>query len=78
MKIYYALYDPSVSTDGNYWTWSTSEIRDLLNRFYNDVAVKHLPPKPNDLQDDDLWGGLVRLADWTVIYPGQFAALTNL
>ena len=88
MQLYYALYDPSVSTDGNYWTWSASEIRDLLNRFYNDVATKHLPPEPNKLQDDNLWGGLVRLPDWTVIYryfnggwdnkgrPGRYVLLT--
>ena len=68
MHIYYALYDPSVSTDGNYWSWSAPEVQSLRNRFYGDVAVKHLPPNPNDLQSNDIWGGLVRLSDWTVIY----------
>jgi hypothetical protein len=71
MQIYYALYDQSYSTsEGNdhYWTWYAPEIRPLLIRFYLDVAAKHLPPKPNDLLSDDLWGGLVRLADWTVVY----------
>ena len=88
MKIYYALYDPSSSIDGNYWTWSASEIKPLLNRFYGDIATAHLPPNPNTLQDDDLWGGMVRLADWTVAYryfnggydkqgrPGRYVLLT--
>ena len=68
MKLHYALFDQSVPIDGDYWTWAASEPRALLNRFYGDVAVKHLPPKPNDLQDGDLWGGIVRLTDWTVVY----------
>ena len=88
MQIYYALYDPSVSTDGNYWTWTSPEIGASLNRFYGDVAVKNLPPEPNKLQNTDLWGGFVRLADWTVVYryynggwdnkgrPGRYVMLT--
>jgi hypothetical protein len=88
MQLYYALYDPSVFIGGNYWTWAASEIKPLLNRFYNDVAAKHLPPNPNELQDNDLWGGLVRFADWTVAYryynggrdkqerPGRYILLT--
>jgi len=69
MKLYYALYDQSAPVDGDYWNWwAVPEIRHLLNRIYGDVAVKHLPPKPNDLHDDDLWGGAVCLADWTVVY----------
>ena len=68
MRLHYALFDQSVFVDGDYWTWASPEVRPLLSRFHGDVAVKHLPPRPNDLQGDDLWGGLARLAGWTVAY----------
>lgn len=88
MKLHYALFDQSVFMEGDYWNWSSPEIHPLLSQFYSDAAVNHLPPKPNDLQDGDLWGGLVRLADWTVVYryfnggydkqgrPGRFVLMT--
>ena len=88
MKIYYALYDPSSFVDGDYWTWSPPEVKSLLHHFYDDDASEHLPPEPNELQDSDLWAGMVRLADWTVAYryfnggrdehrrPGRYIMLT--
>jgi hypothetical protein len=76
MKIYYALFDQATDMGGgNYWTWADKELpHELLTRFYNNFAVKHLAPEPNKL-GDELWGGIVHLAaeslekcGWLVLY----------
>jgi archaellum component FlaC len=69
MQIHYALYDQSSSNDGNYWTWFDESLpRSALNKFYSDFAAKHLPEKPNDLMDTDLWGGAVTFDGYLVLY----------
>ncbi|MDR1483339.1 MAG: hypothetical protein LBT09_00795 [Planctomycetaceae bacterium] len=69
MQIHYALYDQSYSNDGNYWTWFDESLpRSALNKFYSDFAAKHLPEKPNDLTDTDLWGGAVAFDGYLVLY----------
>jgi uncharacterized protein YneF (UPF0154 family) len=40
----------------------------VLNKFYSDFAAKHLPEKPNDLTDTDLWGGAVTFDGHLVLY----------
>jgi hypothetical protein len=76
MKIHYALFDQAIDMGGGYyWTWSDEELpHELLTRFYNDFAVKHLAPEPNKL-GDELWGGIVHIAEeslekcgWLVLY----------
>lgn len=91
MKIHYALFDPSTDRGkGNYWTWFDEELPlELLNRFYYEIAVKHLAPEPNKLTADDLWGGIASFdSDWMVLYrffnggydqqdrPGRYVVLT--
>jgi hypothetical protein len=69
MQVHYALYDQSYSNDGNYWTWFDESLPlSVLNKFYNDFAAKHLPTKPNDLTDIDLWGGAVTFDGYLVLY----------
>ncbi|GHT46317.1 hypothetical protein FACS189454_07270 [Planctomycetales bacterium] len=81
MRIYYALYDPSTDAGrGNYWTWRDEKLPlELLNNFYNNIAAKHLPPAPNKLMADELWGGMAVIgtqernvdalhSEWTVLY----------
>jgi hypothetical protein len=69
MQLYYALYDPATLKDDTYWTWLAGGLqKEELNGFYNEIAVKHLPPEPNKLEPSDLWGGVVRYRDWTVLY----------
>jgi hypothetical protein len=69
MQIHYALYDQSYSNDGNYWTWFDESLtRSVLNKFYSDFAAKHLPEKPNDLMNTDLWGGAVTFDGYLVLY----------
>ncbi|MDR3197724.1 MAG: hypothetical protein LBU34_07625 [Planctomycetaceae bacterium] len=76
MQIHYALFDQATDMGGgNYWTWADKELpHELLTRFYNDFAVKHLAPEPNKL-GGELWGGVVHLAaesmekcGWLVLY----------
>jgi hypothetical protein len=76
MKIHYALFDQATDMGGgNYWTWADKELpHELLARFYNNFAVKHLAPEPNKL-GNELWGGIVHLASesmeqcgWLVLY----------
>ncbi|MDR0391799.1 MAG: hypothetical protein LBH59_07830 [Planctomycetaceae bacterium] len=89
MQIYYALYDPATPKDGTYWTWFADILqKETLHSFYNDIAVKHLSPEPNKLESSDIWGGLVRYRNWTVLYryfnggydhkgrPGRYVILT--
>ena len=94
MQIYYALCDPSYNTGGgNYWTWHASPLPlETLQKFYRDVAVKHLLADPFDLANPRFWDNFapktVRYGDWTVIYcffsggkdgsnrPGRYIILT--
>jgi hypothetical protein len=77
MQIYYALFDQATDVgNGNYWTWVNNKLsHELLTRFYNEFAVKHLAPEPNKLDKNDFWGGVVHLAaegletcGWVVLY----------
>jgi hypothetical protein len=77
MQIYYALFDQATDVgNGNYWTWVNGELsHELLTRFYNEFAVKHLAPEPNKLGKNVFWGGVVHLAaeeletcGWVVLY----------
>jgi hypothetical protein len=91
MQLFYAIYDPAISVEGNYWTWFADEINKADREcFYGTFAVNNLPSNPNDLQTSDLWGGIVRLpnSDWTVVYrffnggydkldrPGRYVIMT--
>jgi len=94
MQIHYALCDPSHNTgNGNYWTWYAETLSlEMLQRFYRDVVVKHLPESPFDLARPDFWDNFaptaVSYGDWTVIYqfysggkdksnrPGRYIILT--
>ncbi|MDR2441289.1 MAG: hypothetical protein LBE12_18155 [Planctomycetaceae bacterium] len=89
MQLYYALYDPATPQDGTYWTWFAGILqKETLHNFYNDIAVKQLPPEPNKLEPSDIWGGIVRYRNWTVLYryynggydskgrPGRYVILT--
>ncbi|MDR2706601.1 MAG: hypothetical protein LBC02_12550 [Planctomycetaceae bacterium] len=76
MQIHYALFDQATDMGGgNYWTWADKELpHELLTRFYNNFAAKHLAPEPNRL-GNELWGGIVHLAaksmeqcGWLVLY----------
>jgi hypothetical protein len=69
MKIHYALYDSANSVSGgHYWNWFGDTLSlDDLRQFF-DIAGKHRPDNTNDLQPYDLWGGIVRLKEWTVLY----------
>ncbi|MDR0336327.1 MAG: hypothetical protein LBI18_04480 [Planctomycetaceae bacterium] len=69
MQIHYALYDQSYSNEGKYWTWFDESLPwSVLDKFYSDFASKHLPPKPNDLTNTDLWGGAVTFDGYLVLY----------
>ncbi|MDR3182618.1 MAG: hypothetical protein LBT89_06820 [Planctomycetaceae bacterium] len=69
MKIHYALYDAATSVSGgHYWNWFDDTLSlDDLRQFF-EIAREHRPDNTNDLQPDDLWGGIVRLKEWTVLY----------
>ncbi|MDR1923915.1 MAG: hypothetical protein LBQ66_06040 [Planctomycetaceae bacterium] len=70
IKIYYALYDQATFKNSDYWTWFDYELsKKDRNNFYSDFAVNHILPEPNQLQEDEIWGGIVRLSEeWTVVY----------
>ena len=94
MQIHYALYDPSHDTGGgNYWTWYAETLPlEMLQNFYREVAVKHVPKSPFDMADPHFWDDFapttVCYGDWTVIYrffsggndkshrPGRYIILT--
>jgi hypothetical protein len=95
MQINYALYDPSYNTaNGNYWTWYDAGMLplEMLQMFYRDVLVKHLPGGVFDLANTHFWDNFVPVTvhyrDWTVIYrffsggkdkfgrPGRYIILT--
>ena len=94
MQIHYALYDPSHDTGGgNYWTWYAETLPlEMLQGFYREVAVKHVPKSPFDMADPHYWDDFTPTTDcyedWTVIYrffsggndksnrPGRYIILT--
>jgi hypothetical protein len=92
-KCRFALYDPAQhSRDGSYWAWRAEGL-DLnrLVQLYYDAASKHLPPDPNRLLADEIWGGIAALDnDLVGVYrcfdggrdrhgrPGRFVILATL
>ena len=94
MLIHYALCDPSYNTgSGNYWTWYAKTLPlELLQAFYRDVAVKHLPEDTFALADPRFWDNFstktAKYRNWTVLYrffsggkdqsnrPGRYIILT--
>lgn len=89
----FALFDPAqYSPDGAYWSWRAEGLDPRqLDRLYYEAAARHLPPDPNRLGRDDLWGGMADLGDDVVgVYrcfdggrdlhgrPGRFVILATL
>ncbi len=91
MQIHLALYDPSfISSDRSYWTWRSSIIpASLLDECYYRFLIKKRPEKPEQIQNKDLFGGIVELQNWFVVYrfynggrdlhdrPGRYVILTG-
>lgn len=71
MRIYLALFDPAYNTiEGSYWTWHSPELQlSILDHFYYDFAIKHIPPHPNALPLSDVVAGAAYLDNgWGVVY----------
>lgn len=89
----FALFDPARHCpDGSYWSWRAEGLDPRqLDRLYYEAAARHLPPDPDRLAPDDIWGGMADLGDDIVgIYrcfdggrdlhgrPGRFVILATL
>ena len=91
MQIHLALYDPSfLGSNRSYWTWSSSIIPDrLLDECYYRFLIKQKPEKPEQIHKNDLFGGIIELQNWVVVYrfynggrdlrdrPGRYVILTG-
>ncbi|MBN2579386.1 MAG: hypothetical protein JXB10_10375 [Pirellulales bacterium] len=71
VRIFTAFYDPSQSSkDGSFWSWHSPDLdRNLLVRFYYDVAAAGIPEDPNQLTHQTVIGGIAQVTpSWACVW----------